>query len=56
MPTFKINHYIPSLGSPSAGGLEFTESIGEALESVEHSLLHLKEGEKIVIERVVESD
>ncbi len=48
---FHVNHYIPSLGSPSAGCSQFTESIQETLESVEHSLLHMSEDDTIVIER-----
>lgn len=48
---FHINHYIPSLGSPSAGCSQFTESVEETIKSVEHSLLHMSEGDTIVIEK-----
>ncbi len=53
---FHVNHYIPSLGSPSAGCSEFADSITEALSIVEHSLSHMLKDDKIVIERVDETE
>lgn len=53
---FHINHYIPSLGSPSAGCSQFADSITEALSMVEHSLSHMSKDDKVVIERVNETE
>ena len=53
---FHINHYIPSLGSPSAGCSQFANSITEALNIVEHSLSHMLKDDKVVIERVDETE
>ena len=53
---FHVNHYIPSLGSPSAGCSQFTESVEETLKSVRHSLLHMSEDDTIVIEKAGNED
>jgi len=53
---FHINHYIPSLGSSSAGCSSFADSITEALNEIEHSLSHMSKDDKIVIERVNETE
>ena len=51
---FSINHYIPSLGSSSAGFSQVADSLVEALEIVENSLIHMSEDDKVVIEWVGE--
>ena len=51
---FHINHYIPSLGSSSAGCSCFADSITDALNEIEHSLPHMSKDDKIVIEIVNE--
>ena len=53
---FHINHYIPSLGSSSAGCSCFTDSITDALSEIEHSLSHMSKDDKIVIKRVDETE
>ena len=44
-----INHYIPSLGSPTAGHSFFCDTIEEAKIIINETIRFLKPGEKIVI-------
>ena len=53
---FHINHYIPSLGSSTAGCSQITDSITDTLNAVEHSLCHMSKDDKIVIKRVDETE
>ena len=48
--TYEVTHYMPSLGTDSAGCSTSKDTVNEVLDEVRHSLQYLRSGERIIIE------